>query len=529
MTTVVTRRMVGLVAGVCVAATALAGCGGTGSGDAAGGGTFTLAVNGDPGNLDPQASAASNLYQMSYFAYDPLLAVDNTGRIESQLATSWQVTGQQVVLTVHKGITCSDGSAFTAQTAADNVNYIADPKNNSPFAGVFIPAGAKATADAGAGTVTITLPAPAPFILNGLSGVPMVCSKGLANRKLLATGTDGTGPYRLTQAAAGDHYTFAIRPGYTWGPGGASTSAQGMPTQLVVKVMQNETTAANLLLSGQLNAATIVGPDAKRLTAAGLFAATTPALVGEMWFNQDTGRIAADPQVRLALAEAVDLGQVEQVLTAGQGQPGTTFAVNAPVACPGNSVAKALPKHDLAKAEATLDADGWTAGAGGVRSKNGKQLALTFLYPTQGGSATSAAADLAGQQWAQLGVKITPEAQDNTQSTNTLFATGDWDIAWIPVNVNSPDQLVPFLSGPAPAQGDNFAHINNSAYTAAITAAARTQGSAGCPQWLAAESHVVSAADAIPFANQVAKMFAKGAKFDVVGELQPTSIRMTAG
>ena len=36
-----------------------------------------------------------------------------------------------------KGITCSDGSAFTAQTAADNVNYVANPKNSSPFAGVF--------------------------------------------------------------------------------------------------------------------------------------------------------------------------------------------------------------------------------------------------------------------------------------------------------------------------------------------------------------------------------------------------------
>jgi peptide/nickel transport system substrate-binding protein len=248
-----------------------------------------------------------------------------------------------------------------------------------------------------------------------------------------------------------------------------------------------------------------------------------------MWFNQDSGRIGADPRVRLALAEAVDLGQLAKVLTSGQGQPGTTFAVDAPQACPGNSVAKALPPHDLAKAEAALDADGWTVGAGGVRAKGGRQLALTFLYGTQGGSAASAAADLASQQWTQLGVKVTLAAQDDTQSTNTLFSTGDWDIAWIPVNVNSPDQLVPFLSGPAPAKGDNFAHIDNAAYDAAVASAAKTEGAAGCPQWLAAESHIVSSADAIPFANQVDKMFGKAATFDVVGELLPTSIRMTAG
>jgi peptide/nickel transport system substrate-binding protein len=519
-------RMVSFVAGACVVATALAACGGSSSADAVSGGTFTLAMTSDPGNLDPQASAASNLYQMSYIAYDPLLGIDGSGRIQPELATSWQVTGQRVVLTLHKGITCSDGTPFTATTAADNVNYVADAKNASPFGGVFIPIGAKATADAATDTVTIALASPAPFILNGLAGVPMVCSKGMANRKILATGTDGTGPYQLSQATPDDHYTFTERTGYTWGPGGATTSAKGLPSQIVVKVVPNETTSANLLLSGQINAAAILGPDAKRLAAAGLFAADVPALSGEMWFNQDSGRAAADPQVRLALAEAVDLGQVEKVLTSGQGEPGTTFAVNAPVACPGNSVAKALPVHDIARARTTLDADGWTVGAGGIRAKGGKQLALTFLYNTTGGSAASAAAELAAQQWGQLGVKVDMAAQDETQSTNTLFSTGNWDIAWEPLNVSSPDQLVPFMSGAGPAKGDNFAHISNATYSGAVTGAARTEGAAGCSQWLAAESTLVSSADVIPFANQVEKLFGKGARFSVVGELLPTSIRM---
>jgi peptide/nickel transport system substrate-binding protein len=375
--------------------------------------------------------------------------------------------------------------------------------------------------------VTITLASPAPFILNGLAGVPMVCSKGLANRKILATGTDGTGPYQLSQATPDDHYTFTERSGYAWGPAGATTSTKGLPAQIVVKIVPNETTSANLLLSGEINAAPILGPDVKRLEAARLFAADVPALTGEMWFNQDSGRTAADSQVRLALAEAVDLGQVEKVLTSGQGEPGTVFAANAPVACPGNSVAKALPAHDLTKAKTTLDADGWTVGSGGVRTRDGKQLALTFMYNTTAGSAGSAAAELAAQQWGQLGVRITMAAQDETQSTNTLFSTGNWDIAWEPLNVSSPDQLVPFMSGAGPAKGDNFAHISNAAYSSAVTAATRTEGSDGCSQWLAAESSLVSSADVIPFANQVDKLFGKGAQFSVVGELLPTSIRMS--
>jgi peptide/nickel transport system substrate-binding protein len=523
--------MLGLAAGVCLTATAVAGCAGgdSGSGAVVSGGTFTMAMDSDPGNLDPQASAASDLYQLSYLAYDTLLSTDSSGKVQSQLATAWQDNGTTVTLTLHKGITCADGSAFTAQTAADNIDYVADPKNNSPFGGVFLPAGTKATADAAAGAVTLTLPAPAPFILNGLAGVPMVCAKGMANRKLLATGTDGTGPYQLTQAVASDHYTYSQHTGYAWGPNGATGSVKGLPAQITVKIVPNETTAANLLLSGQLNAAPILGPDEQRLASSKLFSADVPALFGEMWFNQAASRAGADEQVRLALTEALDLGEIEKVLTSNRGEPGTTLSATAPVACPGNSVTKALPAHDLTKAKATLDADGWTAGTDGIRSKNGRQLALTLVYNTKAGSAGSAAADLAQQQWTQLGAKVTLSGQDDTAATNTLFSTGNWDIAWEPVNVSSPDQLVPFFSGPAPAAGDNFAHIDDTAYTAAVAEADKTQGAAGCGQWLAAEAHLISAADVIPFANTVEKVFGSGARFTVVGELLPTSIRMLSG
>jgi peptide/nickel transport system substrate-binding protein len=520
----------GLAAGLCVAVATLCGCsGGSTAGNVVNGGTFTMAVNSDPGNLDPQASAAGTDYQMSFLAYDRLLGISPAGTIQSELASSWQLGANSVTLTLKKGITCSDGATFTAQTAADNLNYVANPKNSSPFAGVMLPSGAKASADVATGTVTIALAAPAPFVLDGLAGLPMVCGKGIADRKLLATTTDGTGPYRLTQATPNEAYTLTKRAGYTWGPNGATSSQPGLPDTIVVKVIPNETTAANLLLSGQLNAAPIFGPDSTRLTAANLFSANVPAISGEQWINQAPGRAGADQKVRLALAEAVDFGQLEKVITSGRGQPGTTLAASPPVACPGNSVAKAMPAHNLAQAKALLDADGWTVGAGGIRTKNGQQLALTFVYVTQAGAAASAAADLAAQQWSALGVKINSSGQDDTTATNTLFSSGNWDIAWVPVNVSSPDQLVGFLSGPTPPSGENFAHIDNPGYTNLAGTALKTQGTAGCPQWLSAESGLVRDADVIPFANQDAKLFGAGATFSVVGELLPTSIRMTAG
>jgi peptide/nickel transport system substrate-binding protein len=205
------------------------------------------------------------------------------------------------------------------------------------------------------------------------------------------------------------------------------------------------------------------------------------------------------------------------------------LTVTAPVACPGDSVAKAVPAHDLAAARAALDAAGWKPGPDGIRAKDGKPLALTFVYNTQSGPAAASAAELASQQWSQLGVKVTLSGKDTTASVTTLYTTGDWDIAWEPVNVYTPDQLAGFFTGPNPPQGNNFAHIDNVAYASGIAQAMQVSGTAGCPRWLSAEANLFKDADVVPFANQVAKIFGAGARFSVTGVLLPLSIRMTAG
>lgn len=518
---------------LCLAAAALAGCGGTstsgGKAEVVDGGTFTLATSSDPGNLDPQMGAGTTLFTVSQFAYDPLVSVDGrTGEIKSGLAKTWDVKGTTISLALNAGITCSDGAKLTASTVADNLNFVADPNSKSPFTGTFFPAGAKSVADDAAGTVTITLAQPAPFVLNGLANLPMVCPSGLADRTSLKTATAGTGPYKLTEAAPGDHYTYTIREGYTWGPNGATTATRGLPKTVVVKVVQNETTAANLLLSGGLNAAQIIGPDADRLAKSGLFSTETPALVGEQWYNHPEGRVTSDPKVRMALTKALDLGQLRKVLTSDKGGAATTLAANEPVACTGDSVSKALPAGDVKAASVLLDEAGWKAGADGKRAKDGKPLSLVFLYQNNNGSAGDAAAELAVQQWKAVGVEATARSQDETTLTSTVFGAGDWDVTWVSLNVSNPDQLVPFLSGPAAPAGTNFAAISDADYDKAVAAAMAIPGVAGCADWLTAESGLIAKADIVPFASKSVPTFGKSAEFQTPGLLIPTSIRMLA-
>ena len=347
---------------------------GGGGSEYADGGTFTMALKGDPGKLDPQSSASSQLFTVNQLGYDNLVAVDaKSGEIQSQLATEWEVDGTTV--------TSPSPTASPAPTAATSRRRpwpttsptSSDPKNKSPFLGVFLPVGATAKADDAAGTVTITLAQPAPFVLNGLASLPMVCDAGMQDRASLADTTSGTGPYVLTEAVPGDHYTYEIRDGYTWGPDGATTDEKGMPDTVVMKIVENEGTAANLLVSGDINATPVIGPDVKRLEAQDLFAAETPALQGEQWYNHDAGHETSDADVRMALTQALDLGELASVSTAGAGTPATTLAAIEPVSCPGDSVSGSLPAQDVDAAKAVLD---------------GKEF--TFLYSSAAGSAVAA-------------------------------------------------------------------------------------------------------------------------------------------
>ncbi|GAA5143492.1 ABC transporter substrate-binding protein [Nocardioides marinquilinus] len=519
------RRLGGVALAIGATTALLTGCGGGGGGGANGGaggdaeyvsgGTFTMAFNADPGKLDPQSSAGTGLFSISQLAYDRLLAIDPEGQVVSGLASEWSLDGTTVEMTLAEGITCSDDSELTASDVKANLDYVGDPENASPFLGVFLPAGATVTADDAARTVTLELAAPAPFVLQGLANLPIVCKSGLDDRDALADSSLGTGPYELSEAQPGNQYTYTRREGYTWGPGGATTDEVGLPDTIVVRVIENESTAANLLTSGEINAAIVAGADAQRLEAQDLFSTQTQAIVGEQWYHHGDDHVTSDPAVRLALTQALDLEELQKVLTANRGGPPTTFAAIDPVGCPGDSVTPALPGQDVDAARAALEEAGVSK--------------ITFVYNTAvAGSGSAAAAELAVQQWEEVGLEVEARPEGSAAIQETVFGTGDWDVAWLPLNVNYPDQLVPFLSGTTAPDGTNFAEIENADYEAGVAEASKLPAEEGCATWLEAEANLVEDADVFPFANSLVKTFGNGAEFEYPGQFVPTSIRMLA-
>ena len=225
------------------------------------------------------------------------------------------------------------------------------------------------------------------------------------------------------------------------------------------------------------------------------------------------GQPTADLAVRKALTQAVQLSQLGQVLSSGSGTPATGLVAPALSPCKGNTVGSNLPAYSLDTAKSALA---------------GKKLSLAVYYPTSLGTGGTAAATLLQQTWSQLGVNVTLHGITDAELGSQIVAgTAAWSVAIIPLGLTSPTELVPFVSGPTPPKGTDFAFINNAAYTADVTKASSTAGQAGCTDWNAAETALFKNVDLVPFVDSAVSDYAKGATFSLSqGSIMPASIRM---
>jgi peptide/nickel transport system substrate-binding protein len=518
-----------LALSACAGGSAGNGDGGDGKNVAyAAGGTFTEPLTSDPGNLHPLKAAQNTTLEVLSFAYDSLINLDTNGKVVSQLAQKWQATPTSVTYTLRQDITCGDGAKLTARQVADNFAFAKNPKNQSSVIGDKLPDGDYTVkADDAAGTVKITVARPYAFLLQGAGLVPIVCPKGLDNPAGLARATDGTGPFRVVENVPDDHLTLVARKDYKWGPNGARTDVPGFPDKLVFKIVKDEATTANLLLSGQLSDATLAGPDSKRLEGRGFRKSTAPSGPEELWFNQRTGHPGADIAVRRALTSALDLDQLVKVATQGKGERATALAISPPRVCRNDTVPGQLPAHNAAAAGAALDQAGWKAGPDGVRTKDGRRLNVTLRYLSSAGPATDAAMELIRSWWKGLGVDVKLKGQSANAFTQALFQGNDWDVAWLSVSLSFPSQFMGYASGPPSPEGQNFAAVSNADYRRLSAQALATPGEASCAVWGRAEQALFQGLNLVPVANNRIVTFASKARFTVgfYGP-EPTSLRL---
>lgn len=134
-----------------------------------------------------------------------------------------------------------------------------------------------------------------------------------------------------------------------------------------------------------------------------------------------------DPQVRLAIAHAIDKQELVDIVFQGLGEPLDTIV---PPTLGGgfwhNPNIQDV-SFDLVRANQILEEAGYTLGSDGVRAKGDVHLDFRLQFPSDK-PIYPGIADLLASWFQQAGIKATPESVDPDSLKNATTPTGDFDL-----------------------------------------------------------------------------------------------------
>lgn len=127
--------------------------------------------------------------------------------------------------------------------------------------------------------------------------------------------------------------------------------------------------------------------------------------------------VTSDPAVRQAINLGVDRDQIVDVALFGHGTPAYGPADGLPWSNPDAAV-----DHDPAAARTLLNEAGWTAGADGIRSKNGIRASFPLIYPASD-STRQAIAITAAEQLKTIGIDAVPQGKSWDEIERQMHAS----------------------------------------------------------------------------------------------------------
>lgn len=498
------------------------------------GGAVDVRLTADWTNFDVQRLPSVANVQLVLPAYDRLIDFDGE-KLVPYVAESWTESPDEAVFTLRDGVTCADGSPVTATVVANSFKRLVDPATKFTNRVQLFGSGAVTiTPDDAAKTVTFAVDQPFSNLIYAFAdpSSSIICPAGLADPALLETQMFGSGPYTLESAVHNDRVVFKLRDDWKWGPYGMTSATPGMPATITYRIVPDESTAANLLKTGELNLASVTGPDVERLVADKELTHqevpySTSAL---MVFNQSAGHVTQDQKVRQALTTAIDPEVWRKVANGGYGIHTTSYMAPT-VPCFEPATADLLPEPDVDAARQVLLDDGWTYD-GGVLSKDGKALSLSVLGTTSQNSGP----DYLTAQFKEMGANVELTKVDFATYAKNLNSTDfSWDVTVAQLgSINAFAALpstfaVPYMSGKVVADGGrNLYHIIDPGIEADVAKALSTTGDESCQAWSSLQKRYLTRSDFLPLGVPVDNWFSRNVEFQPM-PIQPLTWRVVQG
>ena len=358
---------------------------------------------GDASNLIPILASDSASHSIAGLIYNGLVKYDKDMNIVGDLAESWDISDDGLVITFHlrKGVKWHDGKPFTAKDVLYTYQITVDPKTPTAYAGDFLKVKKAEVLDDYTFRVTYDKPF-APSLISWSSAVlPRHLLEGQdITKSSLARHPVGTGPYLFKEWLAGQKIVLVSNADYFEG----RPYVDGHVTRIIpdMATMFLELRARNIDMMG------LTPLQYTRQTENNLFRQSFDKYRYLAFAYTYLGYnlkhpFFADKRVRQAISYAINKEEIISGVLLGLGKPATgpykpgTWAYNENVK---------TYSYNPQKARELLRAAGWTkTNNDGFLEKDGRPFTFE-LVTNQGNETRQKCAEIIQRQLKEVGIDV---------------------------------------------------------------------------------------------------------------------------
>ena len=211
--------------------------------------TLTMAIRSDLLLTNPFVNVRSTQGRIMDLLFDPLLGLDEKGKLQPHLAESWETSkdGKVITFRLRKGVKFHNDQEMTAEDVKFSINYSRNPKNGAQGFPELAPV---ENAEAiGRYTFRITLKKPSPAFLYSLTAIrafPVTPKDSMAEGvDKIAAFPPGTGPFKFVEWKPQQHVILERYSDF-WGP-------KVYLDRLVMRPNRNDTIRFTALRAGDVD------------------------------------------------------------------------------------------------------------------------------------------------------------------------------------------------------------------------------------------------------------------------------------
>lgn len=447
------RKGLAAVAMLLLAASVVAGCGGSKSsssgttGSVKEGGTLRLGTSSRIDSLNPYVAFNQDAYSTFMYIYPFLVQYDKDLNFTPEFATKWETSKDGLTWTFRTvpNAKWSDGKPLTAEDAAWTINTDVKYQGTGGANTAGLIAHIKSASAPDPNTLVVKYEKPVGNVLSqfqqlailpkhiwaGYTGHKGADLKTFPNAAPIVSG----GTFILTKFKKDEIALFERNPSF-YGP---KPHIKGFG----LRMFSNDDALVSAMKSGEIDAIESVPPTAiDTLKKAGVIVSIVPGVTtNDFIFNANTKktnhRELLNLKLREAFAHAIDRDKIIKVAWLETAKPATSFIP--PATGDWHNPNLKPETFDLAKANQLLDELGYKKGSGGIRTADGHKMSYEVIAPN----------DLTGldrtfqiiqADFHKIGVELKQRSLDSSAAFDVITAPDgkylNFDLAmwdWVPL------------------------------------------------------------------------------------------------